>query len=239
VVDLELVLADLAVVERRIEKVTSAAKAQPREHAAELDVLARLYAHLETGRPVRTMDIAEQEAGFLEPIGLLTDKPRLLVANVGEGDLPAGGALAAQVVAQAQVEGSQAVVLCAACEADLAEWEAEEAAEYRAELGLAESGLHQLVRAGYRLLDLITFFTATGGEVLRAWTLPRGSSVLEAAGKIHSDMQRGFIRAEVVSYEDLMAAGTFSAARERGSLHVEGREYVVQDGDIVHIRFNV
>jgi GTP-binding protein YchF len=239
VVDLELVLADLAVLERRIDKVQSAAKAQPREHAAELDFLARLRAHLETGHQVREMERSPREAGFLQPIGLVTDKPRLLVANVSEDELPGGGPLAAQVMAHAQAEGSEAVVLCAACEADLAEWEPEEAAEYRAELGLEEPGLYRLVRAGYRLLDLITFFTATGGEVLRAWTLQRETPVLEAAGKIHSDMQRGFIRAEVVGYENLMAAGTLSAARERGLLHVEGRDYVVQDGDIVHIRFNV
>jgi GTP-binding protein YchF len=239
VVDLELVLADLAVVERRVDKVKSAAKAQPREYAAELDFLARLGAYLETGHQAREMETTLREAGFLQQVGLVTDKPRLLVANVSEDELPGGGPLAAQVMAHARAEGSEAVVLCAACEADLGEWEPEEAAEYRAELGLEEPGLYRLVRAGYRLLDLVTFFTATGGEVLRAWTLQRGTPVLEAAGKIHSDMQRGFIRAEVVSHEDLMAAGTLSAARERGLLHVEGRDYVVQDGDIVHIRFNV
>ncbi len=239
VVDLEMVLADLAVVERRIEKVRSAAKAQPREYAAELDFLGRLTAHLGAGHPARELQPTGQETGFLQQIGLVTDKPRLLVANVGEDELPDGGPLAAKVVAHARAEGSEAVVLCAACEADLAEWEPEEAAEYRSELGLEEPGLHRLVRAGYRLLDLITFFTATGGEVLRAWTLQRGTPVLAAAGKIHSDMERGFIRAEVVSYDHLMAAGSFTAARERGLLHIEGRDYVVQDGDIVHIRFNV
>jgi ribosome-binding ATPase YchF (GTP1/OBG family) len=130
------------------------------------------------------------------------------------------------------------IAICAQLEADLADWHQEEAAEYRAELGLNASGLERLIRAGYELLDLITFFTATGTNVVRAWTLQRGQTAYDAAGKIHTDMQQGFVRAEVVSYSDLMAAGDFARAREQGLARLEGRDYVVQDGDVIHIRFS-
>jgi GTP-binding protein YchF len=238
VIDLELILADLAAVERREEKVHSSAKAQPKAYAAELDLLTRLKSHLQAGRSARQFAASEHEAELLLPLTLLTAKPRLYVANVGEGSLPGGGPLAAAVIELAQQEGAQAMVICAQTEADLADWPPDEAAEYRAALGLEAPGLERLVHAGYRLLDLITFFTATGVNVVRAWTLKRGQTVLEAAGKIHTDMQHGFICAEVVSYPDLTAAGDFNVARERGVLRLEGREYQVQDGDVVHIRFS-
>lgn len=238
IIDLELILADLATVERRMEKVQSAAKAQPREFAAELEWLKRLKAHLEAGKLAAQMPASEKEQEMLQSLFLLTAKPRLYIANVGEDSLPQGGPLAALVVERAQAEGAQAVILCAQLEAELVDWPPEEAAEYRAELGLQASGLEQLIRAGYRLLDLITFFTATGTKVVRAWTLRRGETAYAAAGKIHTDMQRGFIRAEVVSYEALMEAGDLNQARERGVVHLEGRDYVVQDGDIIHIRFS-
>jgi GTP-binding protein YchF len=238
VIDLELVLADLATVERRIDKVHSSAKAQPKEYAAELAFLGQLKGHLEAGHLAAQMPVSEKEAEFLVPLFLLTAKPRLYVANVGEDDLPGGNLLSDQVARRAQAEGAQSAVICAQLEADLADWDPDEAAEYRSELGVGEPGLERLVRAGYRLLDLITFFTATGTNVVRAWTLQREQTVLEAAGKIHTDMQKGFIRAEVVSYPDLMAAGDFNKARERGVVRLEGREYVVQDGDVIHIRFS-
>ena len=238
VIDLELILADLATLERREEKVRSMAKAQPREFAAELDLLARMRAHLEGERLASQFPVSPKEAGILQPLNLLTAKPRLYIANVSEDDLSDDGPLTRLVVERARQEGAQAVVICAQLEADLAEWAPEEAAEYRAELGLEASGLERLVRAGYRLLNLITFFTATGTSVVRAWTLREGQSALDAAGSVHTDMQRGFIRAEVLPYTDLMACGTFQAARDRGLLRLEGRDYVVQDGDIVHIRFS-
>jgi GTP-binding protein YchF len=237
-IDLELILADLATVERREDKVRSMAKAQPREFAPELDLLARLRAHLESGRLASQSPITPPEAEMLGPLNLLTAKPRLYIANVGEEDLPGGGPLTQLVVERARQEKAQAVILCAQLEADLADWSPEEAAEYRAELGVEASGLERLVHAGYRLLDLITFFTATGTSVVRAWTLKRGQTAFEAAGKVHTDMQRGFIRAEVISYSDLMAAGDFHTARDRGLLRLEGRDYIIQDGDIVHIRFS-
>jgi GTP-binding protein YchF len=238
VIDLELILADLATLERREDKVRSMAKAQPREFVSELDLLARLRAHLEGERLASQFPVLPKEAGILSHLNLLTAKPRLYIANVGEEDLPGNGPLTQLVVERARQEEAQAVILCAQLEADLADWPAEEAAEYRAELGLEASGLERLVRAGYRLLDFITFFTATGTSVVRAWTLQRGQTAFEAAGKVHTDMQRGFIRAEVVSYSDLIAAGDFHTARDRGLLRLEGRDYVIQDGDIVHIRFS-
>lgn len=238
VIDLELILADLATVERRQEKVQSMSKAQPREFTAELDLLARMKDHLAAGRLAVRLPVSDHEAELLQPLNLLTGKPRLYVANVGEDSLPDGGPLAETVFAHAQEESAQAVAICAQLEADLADWSPDEAAEYRAELGLEAPGLDRLIHAGYRLLDLITFFTATGTSVVRAWTLQRGQTTYDAAGKIHTDMQKGFIRAETVSYDDLLAAGTFAQARERGLVRLEGRDYVVQDGDVIHIRFS-
>ena len=238
VLDLELVLADLSTVERREEKVHSMAKAQPREFAAELDLLSRMRTHLAAGHLAARLPATEKEAELLHPLNLLTGKPRLYVANVEEGSLPDGGPLAQIVFDRAQAEGAQAVAICAQLEADLADWLPDEAAAYRAELGLDASGMERLIHASYRLLDLITFFTATGTNVVRAWTLRRGQTAYDAAGKIHTDMQRGFVRAEVVSYRDLMAAGDSHTARDRGWIRLEGREYVVHDGDVIHIRFS-
>jgi GTP-binding protein YchF len=238
VIDLELILADLATLERREDKVRSMAKAQPREFESELDLLARMRSHLEGERLASQLSVSPKEADMLSPLNLLTAKPRLYIANVGEDSLPGNGPLADLVLERARQEGAQAAVICAQLEADLADWSPDEAAEYRAELGLEASGLERLVSAGYRLLNLITFFTATGTSVVRAWTLREGQTAFDAAGKVHTDMQRGFIRAEVVSYTDLMAAGSFQAARDRGLFRLEGRDYVIQDGDIVHIRFS-
>ena len=190
------------------------------------------------GRLAALLSRSAKEAEYLEPLNLLTAKPRLYIANVGEDELPQGGRLAARVIERAAQEGAEAVVICAQLESDLADWEPEEAEEYRSEFGLEGSGLERLIHAGYRLLDLVTFFTATGTNVVRAWTLRRGQTVYEAAGKIHTDMQKGFIRAEVISYDTLRAAGDFARARERGLVRLEGRDYPVQDGDVIHIRFS-
>jgi GTP-binding protein YchF len=238
VIDLELILADLATVERREAKVSSAAKAQPRELAGELDLLARLKKHLERGLPATTMPFKAGDDDWIHHLQLLSQKPRLYVANVGEDDLPHGNELSRTVEERARAEGAEAIAICARLEAELAEWPADEAAEYRSELGLESSGLQTLIWASYRLLDLITFFTATGTKVVRAWTLRRGQTALDAAASIHTDMQRGFIRAEVISSADLISAGSFASARDRGQLRLEGRDYAIQDGDVVHIRFS-
>ena len=237
-VDLELILADLATVERRMEKMKSMAKARPKDYEAQLAWLTGLRQHLDDGARADSYGQGDREATWLNELNLLTARPRLYVANVGEEDLPDGGELAAQVAETAAAEETEMVILCALLETELAEWPPDEAAAYRTEVGLREPGLQTLVKAGYRLLNLITFFTTTGGKEVRAWTLRQGSSALEAAGKVHTDMQRGFIRAEVVSYQDLMAAGSMAAAREKGMLRLEGREYVVQDGDVIHFRFS-
>lgn len=239
ILDLELILADLEVLERRIEKVRSAAKAHPRKHAAELAALEDLRTRLQAGeRAIAWAANGATETSLAQEMCLLTAKKRIYVANVGEADLPDGGSLAAQVVRVAQKEDAPAVVLCAQLEADLGEWPPDEAAAYRADLGLERSGLEALVQAGYRVLDLITFFTTIGGREARAWAIPRGTKAPQAAGKVHSQMEQGFIRAEVVGYEELVRAGDWHKAREQGILRIEGRDYEVQDGDVCLFRFN-
>ncbi|MCX6031857.1 MAG: redox-regulated ATPase YchF [Chloroflexi bacterium] len=237
--DLELILADVGTMDRRIEKVQGQAKARPRDFTDQLAWLARLRSHLNDGQPARTFDEPAHHADWTTDLNLLTARPRLYVVNVGEADLPDGGALAAAVKARAASAGVPCLVLCAACEAELATWPPGEAAAYRQDLGLAEPGLDRLIHAGYRLLSLITFFTITGGKETRAWTLRAGHTAFEAAGLIHSDIQRGFIRAEVIAQPALIAAGSVGVARAAGRYRLEGREYVVQDGDVIHFRFNV
>ncbi len=237
--DVELILADLETTDRRIERVQGQSKGRPRDFADQLHWLAGLRQHLNSGKPAAAYSEPAHHSDWTADFNLLTAKPRLYVINVGESKLPDGGALAAPVRARAAKEGVPCLLLCAACEAELAGWLAEEAAAYRADLGLADSSLHQLIRASYRLLDLITFFTITGGKETRAWTLKAGSNAYEAAGLIHTDIQRGFIRAEVVPQSALFAAGGIAGARAGGHVRLEGREYIVQDGDVIHFRFNV
>ena len=235
----ELIFADIQVLERRITKVQGSAKAHPQEFAPELDFLHRVCGHLEAGNRVRSLEVSAREQAWLSDVALLTAIPYLYVINVDESDLPDGGALAGRMREAAYSEGVEVIVLCAQTEMELQAWEAEDATAYRADLGLSESGLQQLVRTGYRILQLITFFTATGTKTVQAWAVASDTKASQAAGKIHSDMERGFIRAEVASFENLRACGSFAAVRERGLLCVEGRNYVVQDGDVIHFRFNV
>ncbi len=213
-VEAELMLADLESAERRLESATKAARSGDKEALAERDLWEHAVAELSAGRP------APREAG------LLTSKPALIVANVGEGEqLP--DALAAR----------GALAVCARDEAELGELDPHDAALMRAELGIAEGALEQVVRESYRLLGLITFFTAVGGNEIRARSLPAGSTAHAAAGRVHTDMQRGFVRAEVIPWRELIEAGSFAAARDAGRLRVEGRDYVVGDGDVVTIKF--
>lgn len=237
--DVELILADLGTTDRRIEKVQGQAKAHPRDFAEQLHWLAGLRKHLDSGEPAAMYAEPAHHPDWTQDFDLLTAKPRLYVINVAEDALPDGGPLAAPLRERAQREHVPCLALCAACEAELATWQAAEATAYRADLGLAEPGLNQLIRVSYRLLDLITFFTITGGKETRAWTLKAHSTAYEAAGLIHSDIQRGFIRAEVVPQPALIAAGGMAGARAGGHLRLEGREYIVQDGDVLHFRFNV
>jgi GTP-binding protein YchF len=239
VINLELALADLATVEKRLEKVSKALKGQPKEYGIELRLLERLQERLSRGEGAQGVQRDAEEEKMLGGFGLLTAKPQLYVANVDEEALQNGDGLLEAVEEAAASAGVEVVRIYAQLEADLADWPAEEAEAYRAELGLEESGLRQVISAGYRLLNLVTFFTATGSREVRAWTLTRGTPALEAAGNIHTDMQKGFIRAEVIPYDELIAAGSFVAAREKGLMRLEGRDYVIQEGDVVHFRFNV
>ena len=237
--DTELTLADLAAVERRIDKLQVQAKSRPREYADELIFLQQVQEALNDGKGARLLALEDKEKAWLAALNPLTAKPRLLVANIGEEDLPDGNTLSQSVCQAAGSEGAGCITLCAQVEADLLDWPPEDAEAYRAELGLSQTGRDALIQAGYRLLDLITFFTATGTKEVRAWAIPAGTPAIEAAGRIHSDMQRGFIRAEVVSFPNLDALGSFAAVREKGLLRLEGRDYIVQDGDVIHFRFNV
>jgi len=239
VINLELALADLATVEKRLEKVKTASKGKAKEYEVELGLLGRLQETLGEGERAEKAQLSDEERAILEGYGLLTAKPQFYIANVDEQGLSTGDGLIVAVEEAAMRSGVEVAKICAQLEADLADWPADEAQAYRAELGLEQSGLEQVISAGYRLLNLVTFFTATGGREVRAWTVVRGTLAVDAAGKIHTDMQKGFIRAEVTPCEELIAAGSFAAARDRGVLRLEGRDYVIQEGDVVHFRFNV
>jgi hypothetical protein len=239
ILDLELILADLEVTERRLAKVRSVAKARPREYAAERDMLKELRQRLERGERARAWaEHDDLRAKLATELQLLTAKRRIYVANVAEGDLPAGGSWTEAVARLAEAEGATHVVLSAELEAALGEWPPDEAAAYRAEIGLERSGLEGLAQAGYRVLDLITFFTIAGGEEVRAWSIKQGTKAPQAAGQVHTQMEQGFIRAEVIPFPELEAAGSWQVARDRGTVRIKGRDYVMQDGDVCLFRFS-
>lgn len=230
----ELALADLEIVERRLERLASDRKkigklANPAEPA----LLERLRGQLEEGRPLRDLDLATDDLKLLAGFSFLTLKPFLAVLNLAEGE-----EAALDLVAAARRAGGEVVTVCAAVEAELAQLAPEEAGEFLAELGIAEPAVARMIRAAYAALDLQSFFTV-GPDECRAWTVRRGTPAPQAAGVIHTDMERGFIRAEVVAFDDLVTAGSLAAARERGRVRLEGKNYAIQDGDVVEIRFNV
>jgi GTP-binding protein YchF len=242
VINLELALSDLQTVEKRLQRVERTARSGDREAQVELALLQRLVASLSEGQPARRLALAgEEEARLLAGYQLLTAKRELYVANVAESDL--GGPDNEHVKAlRAAIEGAgepaEVIALSVKIEAELIELDKEERTAFLGELGLAEPGLHRLIRAGYRLLDLISYFTA-GEKEVRAWTIRRGTRAPQAAAEIHTDFERGFIRAETLAWEDFVESGSVRAARERGLVRSEGKEYVVQDGDIMLFRFNV
>ena len=241
VVDTELALADLDTVERRLERVRKKAKSGEKEAKREVEVLERAFSRLSEGLPVRGMEIAASEEPLLRSFHLLTSKPVLYMLNVGEEDLPEGENEHVRRVREAVARdepGAEIVTVCSAIESELAELSAEERDEFLADLGLEEPGLHRLIRATYDLLGLVTFFTA-GEKEARAWTVRRGALAPEAAGVIHSDFERGFIRAETIGYEEFREVGSMKTAREQGRMRSEGKEYTVRDGDIMLFRFNV
>jgi GTP-binding protein YchF len=236
VVDTELLLKDLETVTKRAERAARSARTGDKAAVREAELVAALQAHLESGRPARGFT-GEGAATVTRELGLLTAKPVLFAANVSDAEL-GGNAYVDAVGVLADKEGAEVVVLAAEAEAQIAELDPPERAEFLADLGLERSGLDQLVHAAYSLLGLVTFFTA-GPTEARAWTVRSGTSAPLAAGEIHSDIQRGFIRAEVITYDDYAALGTEQAVRDAGKLRVEGKDYLIRDGDVVHFRFNV
>ncbi len=237
VINTELALADLETVEKTINRVARVANSGDKEARARLAVIEAVRTHLDAGKLVISMGLdAEQQQAIYE-LHLLTAKPVMYVANVKEDGFENNPHL--DVVQQrAAEEGAQAVAMCAAIEAELVELDAAERSEYLAELGFDEPGLNRVIRAGYRLLGLQTYFTA-GEKEVRAWTVPVGATAPQAAGEIHTDFEKGFIRVETVSYDDFIACNGEHGAREAGKLRLEGKDYVVHDGDVLHFRFNV
>jgi GTP-binding protein YchF len=227
----ELVLADLAVVEKRLERLR-----KEKGHERERALLERIVPALESGTPLRRLGLAPEELSQLAGFAFLSLRPLLIVLNVAEGQ--AAAPLPPEVAERAHAEGAEALVLSARVEAELEEIEPAERAAFLAELGLAASARERFIRASYTLLDLISFLTG-GEDECRAWPIRRGTTALKAAGKVHSDIERGFIRAEVIAYEDFVRLGSEARCREAGKLRLEGKDYVVRDGDIIHFRFAV
>ncbi|WAW15592.1 redox-regulated ATPase YchF [Peptostreptococcus equinus] len=240
-INLELIFSDMDILGRRIAKTIKALKAD-KKLQSELDILNKLMETLEDGKSIRTMDLNEEEWAFVNTLDLLTSKPVIYVANVCEDDLANDGSdneLVKAVREFAATENSEVVVICAQIEAEISELETdEEKIEFLETLGLSESGLDKLIRSSYHLLGLISFLTA-GPQEVRAWTVKKGSKAPQAGGKIHSDIERGFIKAETIAYEDLVEHRTMSAAKEKGLVRLEGKEYVVKDGDVILFKFNV
>jgi GTP-binding protein YchF len=239
-INLELILADLDSVEKKIERSRKNLKGGDKKVVAEVECLERIKDALYADKPARSVELNEDEQLLIRDLHLLTMKPMLYAANVSEEEVATAdnNPYVQKVKEFAALEGADVVPISAKVESEIAELEDEEKAMFLEELGLQESGLNRLIKAAYKLLGLYTYFTA-GVQEVRAWTIHKGTKAPQAAGVIHTDFERGFIRAEVVSYEDLIGAGSMNAAKEKGQTRLEGKEYVVQDGDIMHFRFNV
>ena len=237
VINLELALADLSQIERRIDRVRKQARSS-KEAQAELAVLEKIQPVLNEGKPARQVKLTEEEELMIQVLGLLTRKPIIYAANVSEDDLASGNEWVEKVRAIAAAENAQVVIVSAQVESELIELSEEERADFLESLGVQEGGLKSLIRATYELLGLRTYFT-TGPKETRAWTIRAGMSAPQAAGVIHTDFERGFIRAETVAYQDLVTAGSMPAAKEKGLVRSEGKEYIVQKGDVTLFRFNV
>ncbi len=240
-IDLELIFSDIEMVERRIDRAKKAAKGD-KKFLQEAEFFERMQEHLSAGKSARSLSVTDEERELLHDAPLLSAKPVIFAANLSEGDLTNAGqgynAYYQKVCEIAKLENAQVIPVCAKIEEEIAELDDEDKQMFLDELGLSESGLDRLITAGYDLLGLISYLTAGKPEV-RAWTIEKGTRAPQAAGKIHSDFERGFIRAEIVSYDDLIACGSIAAAKEKGLYRSEGKEYVFQDGDVVLFRFNV
>ncbi len=240
-IDTELILSDMEILERRMNKVKSGMKGGNKSQLGELQIMERIYAWLGEGKNARAMEFDEEEVPFVKSLGLLSYKPVIYVANVAEDQVADadGNAFVQAVRKLAAAEGSKVIAVCCGIEAEIAELDDEERAMFLEDLGIAESGLDQLIKASYSLLNLISFLTA-GEDECRAWTIKNGTKDPQAAGKIHTDFERGFIRAETIAYDIFAELGfSMAAAREKGALRSEGKEYVMKDGDIVNFLFNV
>ena len=239
IIDTELLLADLDTVNKRVERgVGRLARAGNKEAQQQMEAYAKAISALDSGTPLRAIVFTDDEKPLIDEMNLISAKPVLFVANVGEGDLGHDAPHATKLRAIAKAKGGEIVVICGELEAQIAQLPPEERADFLREMGLPEPGLNALVRAAYKLLDLETFFTA-GPKESRAWTIHRGARAPQAAGKIHSDFERGFIRAETIAYDDYVALGGEQGARAAGKMRSEGKDYVVQDGDVMLFRFNV
>ncbi len=236
-IDTELLLADMDTLARQAERAGKQAKSHDKELMAKHEFVRAVQAHVEAGAPARTFAVTPERRPWLRELQLITAKPVLYIANVGEDGFDDNPHLDA-LRAHAAAEGAEVVAVCAAIEADLAELEAADAAEFLAEMGLDEPGLDRVIHAGYRLLGLQTFFTA-GPQEARAWTVPAGATAPKAAGRIHTDFEKGFIRAEVIAFEDFIACNGEQGAKDAGKWRLEGKDYVMREGDVVHFRFNV
>lgn len=235
---LELAFSDLGIIERRLKRIESSSKgAKDRAASAkEVETLRRLKGGLEAEVPARDQDLSPEEATLVRNYGLLTAKPVVGVLNVSEAQLPLADRLADDISGPG---GLSPIVVCGSLEADVAEMEADEAREFLEDAGIGEPALHRMARRSCEALGLVTFFTTVGPTEVRAWVIPAGSTASQAAGKVHTDMERGFIRAEVVTFDDIVEAGSFVEARKRGILRVEGKSYAVEDGDVITFLFNV
>jgi GTP-binding protein YchF len=236
-INTELLLADLETADRALERAVRQAKTNDKEAIRWRDLVARVQAHLAEGNPARTLELDEPDGLSLRSLNLLTRKPVMYVANVDERGF-ADNPLLTAIQQYAERDGAEAVAVCAAIEAEIAQLDEADREPFLAEMGLEEPGLNRVIRAAYRLLGLQTFFTA-GPKEVRAWTVRKGATAPQAAGEIHTDFERGFIRAEVTSYEDFVACGGEHGAREVGKLRLEGKQYLVKEGDVMHFRFNV
>ncbi|WP_240419782.1 redox-regulated ATPase YchF [Paenibacillus periandrae] len=239
-INLELVLADIESVEKRIERSRKNIKGGDKKYAAEVECLERVKEALYNDQPARSVELSAEEKLLIRDLHLLTMKPMLYAANVSEDEVATAddNPYVQKVRDFAAAEGAEVVPISAKVESEIAELEGEDKAMFLEELGLQESGLNRLIKAAYRLLGLYTYFTA-GVQEVRAWTIVEGTKAPQAAGVIHTDFERGFIRAEVVAYQDLVNAGSMNGAKEKGQVRLEGKEYVVKDGDVMHFRFNV
>ncbi len=239
-INLELIFSDMELIERRIERTGKMAKSGDKKILSEIQLLQRIKAHLEQFLPVRSMELSEEEANYVTSLFLLTSKPVIYAANISEDDVadPFSCSYVKELAAVAEIEKAQLITVCSKMEEEMSSLEDDEKKEFLAELGIQESGLDQLITASYSTLGLISFLTA-GPKEVRAWPIRSGTKAPGAAGKIHSDFERGFIRAEIVSFADLMECGSYTAAKEKGLVRSEGKEYIMKDGDVTLFRFNV